>query len=243
MGLKKTLKLFLQCFVGIQEKTLCREVISECLGCQLGSDYKPCDVPKGKIEAEASAGVTSQSVTANIQSVKTAGNRSVALPTAIVKVKSHKRRQKKQLHIRCFFDTGAQKSFFHPEVVEKSNLRPQSYITISVAGFGQKPTKVQCPVVKLNVALGKRVATIDFLITERVEMTLHTPGLAEVMSHLRNDHGLSLTDASAPDTITVIAAVLGADSFTKFVQGVCRVSDIDLLRSPGGYMVYGQLPM
>ena len=127
--------------------------------------------------------------------------------------------------------------------MEKLNLCPQSYTTISVAGFGQKPTEVQCPVVKLNVALGKRVATIDFLVTERVEMTLHTPGLAQVMSHLRNDHGLSLADASASDTITDIAAVLGADSFTKFVQGVCRVSDIDLLRSPGGYMVYGQLPL
>ena len=197
----------------------------------------------GDSEGEASAGVTSQSVTANIQSVKTAGNRSMALPTAVVKVQSHKRRHKKQIQIRCFFDMGAQKSFLHPEVVEKLNLCPQSYTTISVAGFGQKPTEVQCPVVKLNVALGKRVATIDFLVTERVEMTHHTPGLAQVMSHLRNDHGLSLADASASDTITDIAAVLGADSFTKFVQGVCRVSDIDLLRSPGGYMVYGQLPM
>ena len=53
LGLKKTLKLFRQRFVGVQEKTLCREVISECLGCQLGSDYKPCDVPKGKIESSS----------------------------------------------------------------------------------------------------------------------------------------------------------------------------------------------
>ena len=51
LGLKKTLKLFRQRFIGVQEKTLCREVISECLGCQLGSDYKPRDVPKGKIES------------------------------------------------------------------------------------------------------------------------------------------------------------------------------------------------
>ena len=51
LGLKKTLKLFRQRFVGVQEKALCREVISECLGCQLGSDYKPRDIPKGKIES------------------------------------------------------------------------------------------------------------------------------------------------------------------------------------------------
>ena len=33
LGLKKTMKLFWQRFVGIQEKNLCREVISECLRC------------------------------------------------------------------------------------------------------------------------------------------------------------------------------------------------------------------
>ena len=53
LGLKKTLKLFRDRFVGVQEKALCRDVISECLGCQLGSDYKPCDVPKGKIESSS----------------------------------------------------------------------------------------------------------------------------------------------------------------------------------------------
>ena len=51
LGLKKTLKLFRQSFVGVQEMTLCWKVISKCLGCQLGSDYKPRDVPKGKIKS------------------------------------------------------------------------------------------------------------------------------------------------------------------------------------------------
>ena len=45
------LRLFWQWFVGVHEKTLCRQVISGCLGCQIGSDYKPRDVPKGKIES------------------------------------------------------------------------------------------------------------------------------------------------------------------------------------------------
>ena len=53
LGLKKTLKFFLQRFVKVQEKTLSREVISECLRWQLGSDYKPCDAPKGKIESSS----------------------------------------------------------------------------------------------------------------------------------------------------------------------------------------------
>ena len=51
LGLKRTLKFFRRRFIGVQEKTLCREVISKCLGCRLGSDYKPRDVPKGRIES------------------------------------------------------------------------------------------------------------------------------------------------------------------------------------------------
>ena len=53
LGLKKTLKLFRDRFVGVQEKALCREAIFECLRCQLGSDYKPLNVPKGKIESSS----------------------------------------------------------------------------------------------------------------------------------------------------------------------------------------------
>ena len=53
LGLKKTLKLFRRRFIGVQEKTLCREVISECIGCQIGSDYKTREVPKGKIESNS----------------------------------------------------------------------------------------------------------------------------------------------------------------------------------------------
>ena len=51
LGLKETLNLFRRRFIGVQEKAMCREVISECLGCQLGSDCKPRDVPKGRIES------------------------------------------------------------------------------------------------------------------------------------------------------------------------------------------------
>ena len=51
LGLKKTLNLFQRRFIGVQQKPLCWEVISECIGCQLGSDYKPREVPKGNIES------------------------------------------------------------------------------------------------------------------------------------------------------------------------------------------------
>ena len=37
----------------MQEITLCREVISECIGCQIGSDYRPREVLKGKIESNS----------------------------------------------------------------------------------------------------------------------------------------------------------------------------------------------
>ena len=53
LGLKKTLKLFQRKFAGVWEKTLCQEVISDCIGCQVGSDYRPKEVPKGKIESDS----------------------------------------------------------------------------------------------------------------------------------------------------------------------------------------------
>ena len=62
LGLKKTLRLFRRRFVGVQEKSLCREVISECLGSQLGSDYKPRDVLKGKIESTSPWNVLSMDI-------------------------------------------------------------------------------------------------------------------------------------------------------------------------------------
>ena len=51
LGVKKTLKLFRQRFEGVQEKALCQAIVSSCEGCQLGSDYKPRDLPQGKIES------------------------------------------------------------------------------------------------------------------------------------------------------------------------------------------------
>ena len=49
--IKKTLKIFWKRFEGIREKTLSQAIVSSCKGCQLGSDYKPRALPKGKIES------------------------------------------------------------------------------------------------------------------------------------------------------------------------------------------------
>ena len=51
LGIRKTLRVFRRRFEGVRNKMICQEVVSSCLGCQLGSDYQPRNVPQGQIES------------------------------------------------------------------------------------------------------------------------------------------------------------------------------------------------
>ena len=53
LGRKKTLQMFRKRFIGRSENKICKEVIRSCLGCQLGSDYRPKHHPKGQIESRS----------------------------------------------------------------------------------------------------------------------------------------------------------------------------------------------
>ena len=44
------LRVFRRRFEGVRDKMVCQEVVSSCLGCQLGSDHRPRNVPQGQIE-------------------------------------------------------------------------------------------------------------------------------------------------------------------------------------------------
>ena len=51
LGIRKTLRVFRHRFEGVRDKVICQTVVSSCLGCQLGSDYRPRNVPQGQIES------------------------------------------------------------------------------------------------------------------------------------------------------------------------------------------------
>ena len=51
LGTQKTLRVFRRRFQGVRDKMICQAVVSSCLGCQLGPDYRPRNVPQGQIES------------------------------------------------------------------------------------------------------------------------------------------------------------------------------------------------
>ena len=185
---------------------------------------------------------TEDTVSTNV-AVKTAvGNSSngVALPTAIVTV-GPKGKGSRRVKIRSFFDTGAQKSFIHPDVVRDLGLQPKGETVLQLLTFGQESGLLKCHLVDLTVSLGRRVANVEFIVTDRVSTTLTSPGLTATVANLKQE-GIRLADKYASDKMLDIQAVIGCDNFSKFVNGIKTLGGINLLCSPGGHIIYGALP-
>ena len=181
--------------------------------------------------------VTNKRVVVQTSSDTTGG---VALPTALFKVYPVAKGGS-SAPVRCFFDSGSQKSYVHPKVLEMIGVVPKQHITINLAAFGHEAEPVNCPVVKLKLSLGNRVATVRLLVTDRVQMELYTPGLKDTISMLKKNK-VHLADRTASDKLKDVAVVLGADSMPKFIRGTRKIGNINLLDSSGGYVVYGALP-
>ena len=185
---------------------------------------------KGKDEA-----VNSQSVAARVGDEQGG----TALPTAMLTVKSNVKGHKSHV-IRCFFDTGSQRSFVHPEVMEQLRLCPNDETIISLNAFGHSAEPLTCPVLRLGLALGNRVAQVNFLVTDKVDVKLHSPGLKRAAEFL-SSKGVRLVDRKVEDDMSDVAAVIGADYFAKFVRGVKKIHGINMLCTAGGHMIYGGL--
>ena len=176
----------------------------------------------------------------NVSTTTIASSGGIALPTALLRVKT-KVHDSDSTRIRCFFDSGSQKSFIHPEVLSRLNLKPTGTTCLNLSTFGQDAEPLNCPTVKLNLSLGSRVFVIPFVITEKVNMTLYAPGLRHTVNMLKRK-GLQLADGQAQDQLTDISAIIGADHFAKFIRGTARIDGVNLFNSTGGFIVYGSLP-
>ena len=53
LGVKKVLEIFRERFQGVREHKNCQQVVKECIGCQMGTDYKPRVTNSGNIESNA----------------------------------------------------------------------------------------------------------------------------------------------------------------------------------------------
>ena len=143
------------------------------------------------------------------------GSGGTALPTAILRLKT--RVSSKVVNtVRCFFDSRSQKSFIHPKVLKEFNLKPTDSTTFHLATFGREPEPVQCATIKLRLSLGTKVFSIPFVVSDKVEMKLHIPGLSHTVKMLKKS-GLRLADHKAHDQLNDISVVIGADHFSKFI--------------------------
>ena len=76
--------------------------------------------------------------------------------------------------------------------------------------FDHQPELIKCPIVKLKLGLGKRVASVYFLVSDRVQMELRTPGLHDTVSLLKQEK-VKLADDKAADELDDIVAVIATD--------------------------------
>ena len=80
------------------------------------------------------------------------------------------------------------------------------------------------------------------LVVENMPQQISTPGIFETAQRL-NLSGYKLADKRiTSDTVEDIKLLIGSDFFRRYVSGMTRVNDIDLLESPGGHLIYGQVP-
>ena len=179
-------------------------------------------------------------ITSRVSTLASNGGGGTALPTAILRLKTRVSSNVVNI-VRCFFDSGSQKSFIHPKVLKELDLKPTGSTTFHLATFGRESEPVQCATIKLRLSLGTKVFSIPFVVSGKVEMKLHIPGLSHAIKMLKKS-GLRLADHKAQDQVNDISVVIGADHFSKFIRGTTRIQGVNLFSSTGGCIIYGQLP-
>ena len=137
----------------------------------------PSPLPKSCTTKQSAKPVTTSSITTQTS----ACGGGIALPTAMLRLKTRATSNEVNT-LRCFFDSGSQKSFILPEVL--------------------KTQLVQCATIKSRLSLGTKMFSISFIVSNKVEMKLHTPGLGDTVKMLKNS-GLRLVDHRARDQLNL----------------------------------------
>ena len=161
---------------------------------------------------------------------------SVALPTAMVQLG----KGSKAVRARALFDSGSQRSFVHACVLSQLNIPLTGGHIVNISAFGSADESIDGQTVRLKTSLGKRSFHLLFFVTDKAAMSVCTPGLQKTLALLKNK--VPLVDPSIPDEVRDIVVVIGADHFGRFVLRSEKVEGINMLASPGGYLVFGNIP-
>ena len=123
-------------------------------------------------------------ITSRVSTLASNGGGGTALPTAILRLKTRVSSNVVNT-VRCFFDSGSQKSFIHPKVLKELDLKPTRSTTFHLATFGRESEPVQCATIKLRLSLGTKGFSIPFVVSDKVEMKLHIPDLSHTIKMLK----------------------------------------------------------
>ncbi|XP_068225252.1 uncharacterized protein [Palaemon carinicauda] len=92
------------------------------------------------------------------------------------------------------------------------------------------------------VSLGNRKKRVTLIVLKDMPEPIITPGLCDTMRDL-DKIGYHLADRDIKsDRIDNIKMLIGADFLGNYLSGMRQVNNVDLLESPGGYLIYGLIP-
>ena len=165
--------------------------------------------------------------------------KSVALPTAIVNV--FENGSNDFISTRCLFDSGSQMSFITSNLVKKLNLKTADTISLKIQGFKSKAFLESYPVVNVVVALGTRKKRVKLAVVDSLPSNFTTPGLNKACNLLKYNN-VKVSDNFDSDLVSNIGILMGSEYFGKFVGNLTQFNGITLFETPGGLMIFGEIP-
>ena len=163
---------------------------------------------------------------------------STALPTATVLVSGNGERS----YERALFDIGSQRSFISSDLARKLNLATVANVIVKVKPFGNEAFDLDCRIVRVVVRLGRTRTVVHAYEYTNTNSSINSPGLAKTVSFLASK-GVKLADEGLnSDKVDDVNLVIGVDYYSRFIKGQRVFSNIELLNSSGGALIYGKLP-
>ena len=147
---------------------------------------------------------------------------SVALPTALVKIKKGSRFTR----TRALLDQGAQQTFICKDVA-KGCVETGTRV-MKIDGFRSKGKPEELQTVDVNIATENKVVTIEAVVVDSMPENVSVTGEADIEKELRAK-GRKLADDSTVNY--KIGLLIGADNYYKFVTPQVKVGDQILIPS------------
>ncbi|XP_068223542.1 uncharacterized protein [Palaemon carinicauda] len=256
---RERLKVLNRCIkcTKVHQSTECATILNMCPHCRKGKHYSflcisspgsvgtpnigkstvtSKDINSDKLNGDP---VTTNQVMSIINKQSSHQNYSVALPTAMVTVRSE---DGQLISVRCLFDSGSQRSFIHKDLANKLSLRTVSTVNMILNSFDGMGDSRDYEIVNPVVSLGNRKKRVSLIVVKDMPEPIITPGLCDTMRYL-DKIGYHLADRDIKsDKIDNIKMLIGADFLGNYLSDMRQVNNVDLLESPGGYLIYGLIP-